>query len=494
MIATRILIISFCLLLTSCSNRILSPVWRGQTTEDPGDFWDPSKSEWYCPRATPTNPIEKIILPQKEEDLDLPDLLDIALRNHPQTKLAWAQARAAAFAVGMAESALYPVIEDVVNVGVSDIKGANVRNVAGSTNNTTTGFNAPGYTNWIVNDLTFSYLILDFGGREASIQSARFALQALDWTQNRVLQQVIFTVIQGYYNYINAKEMLQARIDDLNNAKINLDLAKALFEGGLNRRVDVLQAQANYENAELILITAQSQVKINLGTLAFSLGIPPSSCFEAKNFPAHFPVNEIAETIDELMCIAKDKRPDLASAYATVLQTQADYRSSLSAGMPTLTANVQLVGTHYWDHSRLDGHNDNGAISLNIPLFSGFFYENQIRQAKENIKAARANLEELENSAMHDVVTSYYNFETAKKSLVYSEEYLKSAQEAYDLSLEAYRNGVGSMVDLLAALATLSEARATRITNRTNWAVSLFNIAFSVGTLDVQTLRNAGVK
>src|SRR5579859_4747442 len=40
----------------------------------------------------------------------LPEVIDIAERNHPQTRVAWERARQAAKAVGLSESAYYPYL------------------------------------------------------------------------------------------------------------------------------------------------------------------------------------------------------------------------------------------------------------------------------------------------------------------------------------------------------------------------------------------------
>lgn len=491
--------------LGSCTNPRMDPIRKQRTSAGPGDPWDPDYSEWYCPKPIPPpSPIQ--IIPDSSDEYDLSSLLDIALNNHPLTKLAWTQARAEAFAVGIAESAYYPTLTGNQSLTFNDFTvgslsgSGSVGTTPGSGTVTTPGgttiprtstaatgtaTNGSVFTETVVTQLSLSYLILDFGGREANVRSIKYALQALNWTQNRVIQQVLFGVIQGYYIYINSKELLIAKEEDLKNSKENLASAESLFNAGVVRRLDLLQAQANLENATLAVITAKNQIKINLGALAVALGVEPSTEFEAKNLPAHFPVDDISLTIESLMELAKENRPDLASAYATVLQNTMNYKAAISSSLPTLTANGNTQWISYL-HPRgtPDGHFYTGAISINVPIFSGFLYENQIRQARENIRAAKANFDNIENTALLDVVMAYYNFSSAKEAIKYSESYLKFAQEAYDVALGTYKTGTGSMLDLLSSLAVLSNARAQYIDSRTKWAISLFNIAFATGTLN----------
>jgi outer membrane protein TolC len=163
--------------------------------------------------------------------------------------------------------------------------------------------------------------------------------------------------------------------------------------------------------------------------------------------------------------------------------------SAISAAWPTITANVNLQGTDYIYPKFPSTHLYETVISLNVPIFSGFLYMNQIRQTKENVKTAKESFRIAENNALLDVVTSYYNFKTAKESLEYSEEFLKYAQEAYALASEGYREGTASILDLLTSWSTLSDAKAQKIQARTQLAFSLFNIAFATGSLDLSLVR-----
>src|SRR5206468_7805623 len=66
-----------------------------------------------------------------------------------------------------------------------------------------------------------SWLLFDFGGREADVEDARRALYAADWTHNAAIQNVVLTVAQAYYQYLNAKAILTARQANLKEAREN---------------------------------------------------------------------------------------------------------------------------------------------------------------------------------------------------------------------------------------------------------------------------------
>lgn len=486
------------MMLTSC-DALRDPSCKGQATRDPGSPWDPACSTWYCPRTQKPSAVEAAVLPTPSSEIDIVGLLDIALRNHPQTKFAWSQARAQAFQVGIVDSAWYPTVTWFESVDFVDntVGGQGIISQLADEgllppneeNIITGGTNVGASNNFVDSLVTISYLLLDCGGRYASSQAARYALYSLNWTQNRTIQQVIFNVMQAYYNYVGSKELLQARYQDLENTKMTLQAAEAQHEAGLASILDVLQARSNNEAAQLAVVSAESQVKINLGILANALGIPPSTEFETKNLPEKFPVQEICEGVDGLMELARLNRPDLAAAEAQIVANKYNVQAAVSSSLPTLSASANLEQINFFRDSSLDGHIYTGILTITVPIFSGFLYVNQIKQAEENVRAAKANYDIIENQALLDVVGSYYNFISAKESLNYAEAFLKYSQEAYDAALETYKVGTGTILNVLTTQATLANARAQRIQSRTQWAVSLFNIAFATGTISPNFVR-----
>lgn len=464
------------------------PTRYGQTPRRPGDLWDPPYSEWYCEsRLKSEHPFE---LPELTEQTDIAELLSLALSNHPLTRQAWALARAQAYALGAAESAYYPQVNGTWawewrNADNGSSLSQESNNASGPTNTNGATGTIPGKTEFVFWNLSVDYLLLDFGGRKASVEAARQALFAVNWGQNRTVQQVIINVIIGYYNYVSAKELVIASKSDVENAKLGLDSAQTLFNAGVGKYLDVLQASTNVQNFLLNLIQAEGQVEIYLAQLATALGTPPSSKIATQNLPEKYPIEEITESVEQLMEGAKRYRPDLASAWAEMLEAKSNIRVQYSSSMPTLTSSTFLNKTKYIKHSSVTTHNYNSVIQLNFPIFQGFYYVNQIRQARENYKAAKANYDNLESQSLLDVVTSYTDYITAKEALISTREYLKFSAEAREVALGSYQAGTATFLDLLSANAALAEAKAKDIDARTNFAISLFNIAFSTGTLNI---------
>src|SRR4029079_10748589 len=105
------------------------------------------------------------------------------------------------------------------------------------------------------------------------------------------------------------------------------------------------------------------------------------------------------------------------------------------------------------------------------------------RQARELAQAAYEDLLDVENNVIVEVMTSYSNYHTAVERYKYSVDFLKSSEEAYNVAFASYKEGIGTILDVLTTQRALANARAQKIDARTRWAIALANLAFATGTL-----------
>lgn len=513
------------ILLVGCC--VKDPTCKGDTSLSPGNMWRPKEEIVKCPCQYPWDQdLEETLASIQKNNVQVADLIDVALLMNPTTQFTWAEARAAAYGVGIAESALYPsiILNNQLNIEDTEYDGfgplatttasssktntsAQARHLlrhrnpkfhpdmllrsktttrtTGTTNSALVVGNIAqsiGPSRTLLNDLSVSYLLFDFGGREASIEAAKQALYNSNWTHNRQIQQVIISVLQSYYNYIGTVYLLEARYSDLEDAQKNYEAAKVQFETGTRSKLDVLQAETNLINIELSIVRLKGQKEVFHGTLANALGLSANTTFNVPEISHFKAVDVISEKIDQMIEESKKYRPDLAAAYATHAQRKAEVIVARSQGLPTLGALVEMQEFNDMIRSNFNTHTLSGTLMISTPIFSGYLYENQEKQAKELVRASCANIRTLQNNIALDVLTSYFNFKTAVKSLSYSEEFVKYSEEAYEAALIGYQVGTSSILDLLAAQRSLSEARALLIQARTQWSVALSNISFAMGT------------
>jgi outer membrane protein TolC len=499
----------FCFLISGCAF-FADPSCRGDVAECPEDEWIPpyriNRKELYCKEEIPEN-----------EELGITQLIDYGLRHNPTTKNTWNTARSNAYILFANYNTLYPhvtgsqEIELVKSHFNGGLGGASLRagavggiidatSALNNANNVTSpgtpfgggviplggggvgGF-GPVYNQFLITDISASYIMLDFGGRQANIEAARQALYMANWTHNRNLQTVILTILQAYYNYNAAVSTVEAQLQNLKDATQNLESAKTMYEVGVAPRVDFLQARAAFVNAQLLLEQAYNNRNTTMGQLATAIGIKADEKIKVTSIPEKLPEIKIEEDMHTLLMQAKDERPDLAASYSNYLNALEQITVQYSSGMPVVGAFGDYQKVNFIHDPQFNGYISSAGIVATAPLFDGFLARNLTKAARAQAKAAYAAYKSAEEQAFLDVITSYYAFKTAIQTVKYSKEYLDFAQEAYDVASTGYREGVNSLLDVLTASVTLANARTSYIQSRTQYLTSIASLAYATGTL-----------
>jgi outer membrane protein len=456
------------LTLAGCASD-LNSVWKSPgTAPSSGVLWTPAPAT--MPKSTPKS--NRITLPEdilkSVQSLSLLNIVDIALRNNPETAAAWAQARSAAAAYESYKGTYYPQLGATAGTGY----------VRGHSDNGATSFTQRDSL-W---NLELNWLIFDFGGREASLDEAREALIAADWAHNTVIQNIIFAVENAYYNYVTAKALLEAQQATYKEAETNMEASKDRHHAGVATIADVLQAKTALAQAKLALDSLQGQIQTTRGALATAMGLPANTPYDIVIPKKEIPLKETLEKVEDYLAQAEKKRPDLAAARAQVRQAGANVRKVKAQAYPSINGTADYGNTYYGTTS-LYKDNYSGGLLFSVPLFTGFSQRYNEEQARADEETAQARLNSLEQQVVLEVWTSYYNLKTAEQRVRTSEDLLKSATESYHVALGRYKAGVGSILDLLSAQSALEGARAQRVQANADWYVSLAALARDTGTL-----------
>ena len=120
---------------------------------------------------------------------------------------------------------------------------------------------------------------------------------------------------------------------------------------------------------------------------------------------------------------------------------------------------------------------------MRFPVFTGFRNTYDIRAAQVETQLAAENARNVEQQVGLQVWSSYYALQTAMQRVATSRDLLRDARESVDVASGRYRAGIGNILDLLTAQAALENARAEEVQARTDWFLSVAQLAHDTGTL-----------
>lgn len=408
--------------------------------------------------------------PMPSELLSLSIAIDVALCRNPATRTAWAAARVAAAALGAAEGAWLPSL--TLSGGISRDSGDHV-DVSGQLVST------PQTTRDAA--LNLSWLLYDFGGREAKIRGARGALDAQAALVNNTVQQTILNVVQAYYTAVAGEATLDSARRTEATAEQSVEIARALRQGGVATLADELQAETARDQSVIARVQADAAAKSARGSLAIALGTPADRAMKLRPEPVPAEVPTLNARMADLMAEAMRQRPDLAAARAQRDTAEANVTVARATGRPVISLGA---GRDFMDTSGIPNQRYNQiGLTVTVPLFNGFNTSYAVRQAEAALKQSEANEDQVRLNASLAVWNGYTSLQSANQLLASAATLVRTGERNEEVALGRYRSGVGTILDVLTAQTAASTARLARINAELGWQVSRAELAAALGRL-----------
>ena len=408
----------------------------------------------------------------------LPDLVNLAEQNNPETRVAWENAKARAADLGISKSTLYPTI---AALALAQTVRTNVLFAPNYYRQTLFTF-SPG--------LELDYTIFDFGRRLDEIAVSRNNLLAANFAFNDTHRRIIFQVMAAYYRVLNTKGNEDAAEANLKNAQTVQQAAEARLELGLATLPDVLEARSAAAQADYDLQAALGASEIAHGDLATALGVSPTIPLQVESIQGLNIPQDLAVTVETAIDRALAQRPDLMERVAQLRAATSEVKAAKTAYLPTLSLEGtgglsktygeqnQSPGVYSANQEFWDAH-----LSLTWNLFDGFARESRLARAKAEQKQAAAEVDAMRDQVENEVWSAYSTARTALRQQKAAAALLESASSSYNAALQSYNYGVRSQIDVVSAQRALAAARTADVNARTQLLTGMAALAFQTGDL-----------
>ena len=416
----------------------------------PQGYIDPSVSD-PCSQKTYDKP------------LSLVEVTEAALCHNPQTREVYANAKVQSAQVGVARSLFFPSVTDTLSVTENKNRTTNYSNAT--------------------NRIVASYLLYDFGSRDANFENANQLLRAASASQNATVQTVLLTAVNAFYQVHANRAILNASIETERLSQESFKAAEAKYIAGVATPADKLQAQTSFANATLTKLRNEGTLKVAYGNLANVMGAPANINFQIADSNLDDIPELVDQDIDALIEQARLQRPDLIASEAQLKASLAKIEAVKADAKPK----VRIDASNQYDENSLGQTSQNTSqlgIFLSIPLFEGYKPTFLIRSAEATAELNASKRDQLKLQVSLDVWTAYQNLKTANESITASNVLLLSAEESSRLALGRYKEGVGNIIDTLNAQSALANAKQQKIQSVLNWNIARTTLAQSIGVLD----------
>jgi outer membrane protein TolC len=414
---------------------------------------------------------------------ELAELIDIAERSNPETRIAWESARQAALSTGMAESAYAPILAASATGLYQRIPGPIPSTVFPQ------GFFVAN-TETFLPLLTLKWLVFDFGGREASVDSARELVAQANFTFNATHQRIVFDVTRAYYS-LNA---VHGRVDvasaALTSTRTVADAVESRRARGLATLPELLQAREQSARAAYDLQEARTGETDARLALLSAMGVRPTTPLRVASLTARPLPAALEDSAEKFVDRALAQRPDLLARVASIRAREADVRKAKSEFYPRIvvSGNVgQNIGRFSVQgipgSSAVNEPTYGAAIGIEVPLYDGGLRSDRVAIAESQRRVAEEEFDLARDKVVRDVVKAYDDLKLALRKREAAVSLLLAAEDSYGAAVDSYRSGIATFLDVSSAQAGLTRARVADAQTHAEVLATAAALAFSTGDI-----------
>jgi outer membrane protein len=119
--------------------------------------------------------------------------------------------------------------------------------------------------------------------------------------------------------------------------------------------------------------------------------------------------------------------------------------------------------------------------NINIPVFNGFLYSSEAKEAKYRAQAASENARDLRDRIVRDVRTSWLQANNSWQRMFVTAQLVKEANLAFDLAQTRYKLGLSSIVELSQAQLQQTSAQIEDTSARYQYRLALSTLNYEMG-------------
>lgn len=328
------------------------------------------------------------------------------------------------------------------------------------------------------------YKLLDFGKTDKKVQSAKIMAEAAEKNVQLTKQEVTYQALRLFYGVLYTEEAIAAQRAEILDLEANLELEKNRVLAGRATEYDLLTTRSEIsrsENQRLDLLNVLEQNKISLKRI---LALPEDSDLELEG-ALNFDLQKVSETdYKQLIQKGLDSRLEYQMAMAQEKATQARLEAMAKEYYPSLYLNGSYGGKNgYFPNIHAIRGNYAIGVSVNVPIFSGFLIDNQIKEAEANYRASRHRTESVVSEVRSEIRKSITDLNSKVDKAKNLETLVAQSEESLKRARIQHQNGLMTTTDLLDAETRLLRARLIRLQAIYDYTVARFALRKSVGDL-----------
>lgn len=368
-------------------------------------------------------------------DEDLQNLIQVALEENKDLKMALARLDQARAAIGVTDAAFLPSI---------DYSGGYQRTRSHTGANPGTPrhdrYSLGGTVNWEI----------DLWGRIRRLsESAEAQYLSVEENKNAVVLALVAETASSYFRL----RMLDAQLAITEHtAKTRVDaykLALAKLEAGTKSEIETFQFEADMLSAQAAISQFKQGIAIQENALSVLLGRNPGEIIRDRSTPTPF-LAEIPAGIPAEILL---RRPDIRAAGQQIRAANAEIGAAVANYFPTVSLTGALGFINPSLGNLLENHSmgRQGGGTLLGPLFNGGATYFSVKQAEARTKEMLLNYENVVLNAFREVNDSLVTIQNTRERITHLAQQVEVLEKSLTLTKERYKEGIDDSLVVLDA-------------------------------------------
>jgi outer membrane protein TolC len=288
-----------------------------------------------------------------------------------------------------------------------------------------------------------------------------------------VLLAVVFTYVQAVADEARV-ETAEAQVK---TAQSLYDQASDQVNAGTAADIDALRSQVELETRQQQLIQAKNDFAIQKLTVARVIGLAPGQEFELTDKSPYQPFEGIS--VETAIGRAFSSRSDYQAATADVRAAEFSRKAVAAGYWPSLSfkGDYGLGGTHPSTSTVVA----DAQGTLSIPIFTGGSVHGALQQADAKLEQSRDRLESLRAQIESDVRTALLNLQSAADSVKVARSNIDLAEQTLLQSSDRFKAGVTDSVEVVQSQELVASAHEQYISSLYNFNAAKISLVRAMG-------------
>jgi outer membrane protein len=292
---------------------------------------------------------------------------------------------------------------------------------------------------------------------------------ALDYSSKQIdlaVENLSVNVYKVYYQLLVSKTQILLLDADIARAAKLLNDTRIMNENGFAEKLDVDKAQVQLANLETSRQNTENNIVNGYLGLKYLIGIPVTDSlvltteFKEADLTGGVPVDlqyryEDRYDYQYLQLTGKLGEYDI-KRYQAVYYPTVDLNGAYFKNAFNNTYDFLTTGGAWYSNSYL-------GISINVPIFSGFSKNANLKKARLSYANVNDQIENLKQSIDLEVRTARNNFLNALKTMNNQKENTRLAESVYNQTKKKFESGLASNTDVTNAQTDLIQAQTNYI-------------------------------